>query len=82
MALLSLLFGEGSQVAKYVQSWVKHMVNWEQVYDAQQEDDITFMTQVLFHVNAAVNKHLESCKSAQMMTQVNDCILCVSKAQD
>ena len=58
------------------------MIHWEQIYEAEQEDDLIYITQVLFQIDAAVNKHLDSCKLAKAMDQVNDQVLCASEAQD
>ena len=63
-------------------TWITHIVNWEQVYKAQQEDDSTFMIQDFFQTNAAVSKHLNSCKLTPSMDWVNDWILCTLDSQD
>ena len=80
-ALLALFFGDESQVTKAVSAWIGHMLKWEAVYETQQSDDPTFMTQVLFAIDSMVKLHLDSCQHAKCMEDVNDEILYSSRAQ-
>ena len=80
-ALLALFFGKETQVAKAVSSWVGHMLNWEAVYEAQQNNDHTFMTQLLFPIDSMVKLHLDSCQQAKSMDEVNDEILYSAQVQ-
>ena len=60
-SLLALFFGTHSQMAQVITSWAKHIVRWELIYESQQNDDPSFITQVLFSIDAMVKTYLVSC---------------------
>ena len=57
-SLLSLLFNPESAVAEGVSTWVNHMLENETIYEARQNDDTTFLTQILFEIDSIIQVHL------------------------
>ena len=51
------------------------MLETELIYEARQNDNLTFLTQVLFEIDSNIQLHLQSCKENEERTDVNDNVL-------
>jgi len=78
--VIALIFGETSTSAEGIKSCIRHMINFSMLYESRQLDDPTFMTQVLYDIDSAVQLHLQSCEHFTDREQVNDNILCFDQA--
>ena len=58
------------------------MVRWESIYESQQNDDPSFITRVLFSIEAMVKTYLVSRQSANDMSDMDEGILCSSCSQE
>ena len=80
--VIILLFGNTSALAEGLKSCICHMINFSTLYESRQLDDPTFLTQVLFDIDSAVQLHLQSCERFENREQVNDVILCFDQAHN
>jgi len=80
--VLVLLFRDQSALAEGLKSCVRHMVNFSMFYESRQLDDPTFLTQVLFDIDSAVQSHLQLCERFTDREQVNDSNLCFDQAHN
>lgn len=56
-AITTQCFGDESHSMLCIQSWVDHMMHHRQMYKRCHESDNSFLTQVLFAINAALQIH-------------------------
>jgi hypothetical protein len=80
-AITTLCFGEESHSTICIQSWVDHMMRHRQMYKSCHESDNSFLTQVLFAIDTALQIHWRSCADAEDRTSVNDKILIMDDLQ-
>jgi hypothetical protein len=60
-ALFQLLFGKNCKIDISLMEWLEHFFSKHELYIIQQDDDRTFLTQVLHCINQSVHLYLESC---------------------
>lgn len=79
-ASCSLIFGESAKLTRAVKTWIIHAMRNRQVYEALQARDLTFLSQVLYCIDTAVQTHLDSCLVNEYRSDVDD--ECLDFAQD
>ncbi len=80
-AIIALCFGENSNSALCVKNWVSHMMKHRQMYHSCQESDHTFLSQVFFAIDRALQIHWRSCADNSTGSNVNDRILFMDDSQ-
>ena len=81
LALCSFIFGENAKISMAMKTWVHHLNRNKASYDSMQRTDCTFLSQVLYCIDMAVQVHLDSCLSQTMREDVNDACLDFSTDQ-
>lgn len=81
-AIISLCFGPTSHSTVLLASWAEHMYKNRIMYKSLQASDKTFLTQVLFAIDHALQIHWRSCCDASDCSSVNDKILLMHEKQD
>lgn len=56
-----LLLGKGSEIDIFLNEWLDHIFSNRELYIVQQDDDRTFLAQVLHCINQAIHLYLDSC---------------------
>ena len=64
--------------AEGVHSWFSHMLDNAMTYEACQNVDVTFLTQIPFEIDLNVHVHLRSCKAKEERNDLNDHVLIFS----
>jgi hypothetical protein len=72
LALCDFIFGNESKIAMAVKTWIHHINRNKQCYDSMQRSDSTFLSQVLYCIDMAIQVHLTSCLTQQLRTDVDD----------
>ncbi len=80
-AILSLCFGTASQSAICIQGWIRHMMKHRPMYHSCHESDHTFLSQVFFSIDRALQIHWLFCGDNSNRSNVNDRILFMQDAQ-
>jgi hypothetical protein len=72
LALLYFIFGERAKVSLAVNRWISHIQRNKAVYDSIQRTDPTFLIQLLYSIDMAVQVHLNSCLIQEERSDVDD----------
>ncbi len=72
--IFQLLFGNGCEIDLFLLEWLDHIFSNRELYIIQQDDDRTFLAQVLHCINKAVHLYLDSC-SKNTRVDVRDNLL-------
>jgi len=81
-AIISLCFGPQLHSAIFLQDWAKNMYNNRLMYKSLLALDQTFIIQVLFLIDRALQIHWKSCCNNNSQDSVNDRILMMQDKQD
>jgi len=81
-AVFSLLFGEKSQTSKCLSSWITHFEFNRVYYNSLQEADKSFLTQVLFAIDRALQIYWQSCSENEDRRAINTRILQMQDLQN
>jgi len=73
-ALCQLLFGQDCELSVFLTEWLDHIFNNRELYIIQQEDNKTFLAQVLQCINQSTHLYLDSC-SKHLRSDVRDHLL-------
>lgn len=68
------MFGENSEIDNFLTEWLDHVFNNRKLYIIQQEDDRTFLAQVLHCTNQSIHLCLDS-RSKSYQSNVRDQLL-------
>jgi hypothetical protein len=72
LAIIYFVFGEGAKLATSIKTFVNHISRNKSTYDSIQRSDGTFLTQVLYCIDMAVQVHLNSCMTQDLRADVDD----------
>jgi hypothetical protein len=72
--VFQLLLGKGSEINLFLNEWLEHIFSNRELYIVQQNDDHTFLAQVLHCINQAIHLYLDSC-SKNSRVDVRDNLL-------
>jgi hypothetical protein len=64
-AIFQLLFGNGCEIDVFLTEWLDHIFSNRELYIIQQDDDRTFLAQVLHCINQSTHLYLDSCSKCQ-----------------
>ncbi len=59
--VLQLVFGKNSEIDLFLNEWLEHIFSNRELYIIQQDDNRTFLAQVLHCINQAIHIYLDSC---------------------
>jgi hypothetical protein len=63
-ALFQLLFGKNGEIDIFLMEWLEHIFSNRELYIIQQDDDRTFLAQVLHCINQSIHLYLKSCSKS------------------
>lgn len=70
--IFQLLLGVGCEIDNFLTEWLDHIFSYRELYILQQDDDQSFLAQVLHCINQAVHLYLESCsKNSRVVVRDN-----------
>jgi len=72
LALCDFIFGGESKIVMAVKTWIQHINRNKSCYDSMQRSDSTFLSQLLYCIDMAIQVHLTSCLTRQLRTDVDD----------
>jgi hypothetical protein len=81
-AVINLFFGPNSPSSKRLSSWISHFENNRFYYLSLQEADQTFLTQVLYAIDRALQIYWLSCSENSDKRLINTKILQMSDLQN
>jgi hypothetical protein len=81
-AVMSLYFGQESSTSLCLSNWIKHLKKKRIYFRSFQEADHSFLTQVLFAIDRALQVYWHSCSDSEDKRAVNSKILQISDLQN
>jgi hypothetical protein len=72
LALCDFIFGSESKIAMSVKTWIQHINRNKSCYDSMQRTDSTFLSQILYCIDMAIQVHLTSCLTRSIRADVDD----------
>lgn len=80
-AIFQLIFGNGCEIDVFLTEWPDNISSNRESYIIQQDDDKTFLAQVLHCINQSTHLYLDSCSKCQRV-DVRDNLLSHKQKRD